>query len=452
MWAQRGSINSNVVAADVKLAISGSKIDIARDPNADISELGFVQAKNWERNQVDDLKLKFSTFDDALQLTIRESGSSYSADPNYLFERARKNHGNNVSGPERLSRSPGDGHADLQRLDWKVFDLDAMGITAFGFRKEVDPSYMSFTSAKAKDEFAAADQSGGAGGAKLRLGTVSLTSSYGNYERLSDSATMARQDHTIAWDTSDVRNRLQSAGLALFAPVVPTSLSVTRFDGQRSFRMDEQRPSERTSGYAATAAWNWSSGYGNVSYWDYRLDSERIGTAAYAFAGRGLDIGFGTWRAAWGLYGGASYYRSDDRSLLSRSVAGGYDAYASVTYKLDDLPDLSLTGNFGQYDYEGIVVPVSSSGVYWSATIGFDFSKWLRSADGAAANKTAGTSAAESSSGPAPTISRFNLKSPVGDKPSLKVFYRYAAESADETAGGKSSDNHLVGAVLRGRF
>jgi hypothetical protein len=453
LWSQHGMINSNVVAPEVKLDISGSQLDVARDANAQISELGFAQPKNRERNQVDDLKLRFSTLNDVLQFTIRESGSAYSADAAYLLELARKNHNPNSLGPQRFLQDPGNGHAGLQRVDVKLFDSTPMTVTAFGFRKEVDRSYMSFASAQAKDEFATPDQTGGTTGAKVRLGALSLTSSYGNYERTSgvDSTTTTRQDHTLAWDTSDLRNRLPDFGLGFVSPFVPTSLSVTRFDSQTPVATGEPGVSERTSGYAANAEWKWSSGYGNASYWDYRLDDARTGALAYGFAGRGFDAGFGTYGAALGVYGGVTHYRSDDVSPLWNSITGGSDAYATLTYKFDDLPDLSLNGTLGQYDCNALASATPFHGVYWSATVGLDFSKWLRSVDGAAKSKTPDSSAAaESSPAPGPTASRFSLKSPLGDKLSLKFFYRYAAESAEDPAGGHATDSHLFGAAFRG--
>jgi hypothetical protein len=449
LWSQRGTIQTNLAAPDANLEIFGTKTDVARVSNTDNSELRFVQPKNWERNQVDDLKLKFSTLNETLQFTVRESGSFYSADTRYLLELAQKNRNNNAPGPERFLQSPGTGHADLQRMDLKLYESDSLGVAAFAFRKDVDLSYMSIASAKAKDEFAAVDQTGTTGGGRVRLGAVSFTSSYGNYERPSgrDDLTRSRQDHTIGLDMSGVRASLQSAGLALLDALVPTSLSVTRFESQTPFKTPAEGLVERMTGYAGNAAWKWNSGYSNVGYWNYRLDGEASGTGSYSYAGRGLDAGVGSYSGALGIYGGLSYYQSDDLSPLSHSTAGGYEGYALLTYKLDNFPDLSVNGNLGRYDYAAFAMPASSGGVYWSTTIGFDFSKWLR-VDGAAANQT-GTVPTDSPGGSGSPTNRFTLKSPVGDKPMLKLFYRYAAESAEELAGGHTTDSHLFGAAFR---
>jgi hypothetical protein len=449
-WSQRGTIQTNVVAPDAKLEIFGTKLDVARAPNSELSELSFIQPKSRERNQVDDLKLKLSTSNEILQLTIRESESSYSADTNYLLDLARKNR--NDPGVQRFLQSPGTGHADLQRLDFKLYDTDSFGVTAFAFRKDVDLSYMSFTAAKAKDEFAAVDQTGATGGAKVRLGAISLTSSYGNYERASASndVTRARQDHTVALDTAYLASNLRAMAPAFLDALIPSSISVTRFDSQTPSKTPTEGLVERTTGYAGNAAWKWDSGYANVSYWNYRLDGEASGASSYAFAGRGVDAGFGVYRDALGVYSGISYYQADDLSPLSHSATGGFDAYALLTYKLNDFPDLSFSGNLGRYDYASFAFPGTSSGAhYWSATVGFDFSKWLRP-DSAAAQTVA--TSAEGQGSPGAGTSRFNLKSPVGDKPSVKLFYRYATEPADETTGGQATDSHLFAAALRGRF
>jgi hypothetical protein len=119
-----------------------------------------------------------------------------------------------------------------------------------------------------------------------------------------------------------------------------------------------------------------------------------------------------------------------------------------LTYKLDALPDLSLNGSVSHYEHKSMAS--FFAGTYWTATVGVDFSKWLRPPDTA---KGASTPAvAESAPTSGPNASRFSVKSPIGDKPSLKVFYRYTHESAAETAGAHSSDSHLFGAALSGRL
>jgi hypothetical protein len=448
LWSQQGTINSNVAVSDVKLDISGTQRDVARGVNAQVSELSFLQPKNWERNQVDDLKLKLSTFNDILQFTIRESGSAYFADVSYLLDLARKNRDKNSPGPQRFLQVPGEGHAGLQRVDVKLFDSTSLTVTAFGFRKEVDRSYMSFASVKAKDEFATPDQTGETTGVKIRLGVISLTSSYGNYERTSDAARIARQDHTLTWDTSNLRHQLPSIGLEVISPFVPTSLSITRFESQTPVATGQQRGFERTSGYATNATWKWDAGYGNASYWDYRLEGAGTDVRGYGFAGRGFDAGVGMYGTALEVYSGISHYRSDELSPLWYSITSGFDAYGVVTYKLAALPDLSLNGSVGQYDYKAMVSTAFSSGSYWSATVSLNFSKWLQPFDGS----KAAASAAENAGAYATPASRFNLKSPLSDKPSLKLFYRYATESGQEMAGGHWSDSHLIAAALSRRL
>jgi hypothetical protein len=448
LWSQHGTINSKVASSDVKLDISGTQRDVARGANAPVSELSFLQPKNRERNLVDDLNLKLSTLNDVLQFTIRESSSIYSADVSYLLDLARKNRDKNSPGPQRFLQLPGEGHAGLQRIDIKLFDSTPMTVTAFGFRKEVDRSYLSFASTKAKDEFATPDQTGETTGLKVRLGAISLTSSYGNYERTSDFARTARQDHTLAWDTSDLRNHLPGIGLEAISPFVPTSLSITRFESQRPVGTSQSRGFERTSGYAANATWKWDSGYGNASYWDYRLDGAPITVPAYGFAGRGFDAGVGAYGKGLEVYGGVSHHRSDDVSSFWNSITSGFDAYAILTYKPSDFPDLSVNGGVGQYDYNAMASTVFSRGSYWSATFSMDFSKWLPRFDGF----TPTTNPGENPVASTPPSNRFNLKSPLSDKASLKLFYRYANESGQEIAGGHWSDSHLIAATLSRRL
>jgi hypothetical protein len=192
------------------------------------------------------------------------------------------------------------------------------------------------------------------------------------------------------------------------------------------------------------ASWSWQSGYGNLNYWKYEVDSRRTGNASYDSSGRGLDASIGTYTRSVGLDGGLSYRRSDDLVPSSLSVEDNYDAYLTATYKPDRLPDISVSGAIGQYGYKSLVYSTAVQDSYWSATLGLDFSKFLWQSPGA----------------PPTTVKRnegdrFNsmraIKSPYANAPMLKLLYRYLNE-ANQALGAKSDSSQLFGLMFATRL
>jgi hypothetical protein len=182
------------------------------------------------------------------------------------------------------------------------------------------------------------------------------------------------------------------------------------------------------TGMSTGAYWTWDYGSANVSYWSYALDSRRVGAASYDSAGRGLDASIGFYRGPITIYAGFSSRRMDDLAPLSLAADRGYDGYLSLTYKPAHLPDVIIDGGVGRYAYNSQVYSLVSNMSYWSATLAFEFAKFVWDTPVAAQKG-------------APQLS----KPPA----SLRLFYRYYNEADQGIAGATPGDSHLLGMMFR---
>jgi len=418
-----------------------------REANSNSPDFPFP-GRNWEANWVQDLRMNFGMLDDRLQLTMKQSHSFYAADRNYLLQLASKNRNSSNPGRERfLAANSSEGDADLQRIDAKLYRSDFLEFTTFASHRDVDAYYESFASTKAKDEFSVSNRSSQEGGAKLRLGSLSLTSAYANAEYVvgAGTPTQVRQEQMIAFDFTDFRRRTGDSLPAAVWSVAPSSVFVSAFTKSNQFKTAAEGPPDQTTGISAGAAWAWDGGdYANVGYWGYGVDSRRAGAASYDSAGRGLDVTFGTFWRSLGFDGGLSYRRFDDLAPYSRSIESSYDAYLSASYKLYRLPDLSLTGALGRYDYQSPVGDSAMQDAYWSATVALDFSKYLVASSGS------GGIARQPDSERAG--SNRNIKGPYAGTPTLKLLYRYLNDANQGFVDVKAGSSHLFGLLFAGRL
>jgi hypothetical protein len=411
-----------------KLGAKFNAIDEAQPKSGALQGLSLPR-KNWEQNNVEDLRLNFSTFGDWLQLSVREAQSQYSADQNYLRMLASRNNNKNSPGKERFLGLNGvEGTAALQRLDAKLFSSDLIGVSTFAFRSAVDPNYESLASTKAKDEFATSNRVSDAGGAKIRLASVSITTSYTNSNRMVGIATPteSRQDQTIALDLVDLRNRIGDPLPVMFWAVAPSGIYAGTFVKETSYKTIAEGPPDRTTGITAGAYWTWDYGNANLSYWNYALDSRRVGVASYDSAGRGLDASVGFYKGPVAFYAGLSYRHMDDLSPVSLAFDRTYDVYLSLTYRPAYLPDVIVDGGLGRYAYDSRIYGIASNTNYWTATLALEFAKFLWNAP----------------------VSKATPKSPA-KSPSLKLFYRYYNEADYGIVGATPGDSHLFGLMFR---
>jgi hypothetical protein len=327
----------------------------------------------------------------------------------------------------------------LQRIDVKIIDSSFVGVSAFTFHNDVDPYYESLASLKSKDEFAISNRSSEAGGVKVRLGALSLTTTYTNSIMLSapapatmsgaGSPTETQQDQMLAIDLTDVRKRSGDAPPSVIWALAPSSIYVKLYGKQTSYATAAEGPPDRTTGVTSGAYWGWNGGNASVSYWRYYLDSQRTGDASYDSAGRGIDANFGAYAGAIGFYAGLSYRRSDDLAPISKAVDQSYDAYASAIYKPEHFPDILVEGSFGNSGYNSLVYGVTSDSAYRSGTLGLDFSKYLWT--GAVPN------------------AKVAVKGAAGGVPNLRLFYRYQVETDHGIVGATPGDSHFVGMTFR---
>jgi hypothetical protein len=394
---------------------------------------GFAASdKHHQQNYVEDLNLTFATPDDWVRFSVRQSQSTYAADADYLRMLASQNKNRNSPGRERFLFHEGtEGTAGLQRIDVNVLKSDWLGASVFASHRDVDAYYESLASQKSKDEFAASNRSGNTGGGKVNFGPVSLTASYtvlGGSTSIA-SPTETRQDRVVAIDLTDLRKRLGESAPSLLWAVAPSTIYAGNFSKQTSYDNLGGGLPDLTNGISAGASWTWNNGTASVGYWNYFLNSQRFGEASYDSSGRGLDANIGVYGSALGYYGGISYRRSDELAPLSRAFNSSYDTYSSITYKSKTaFPDLIWGGAWGRYQYASPLYNISDDASYWSAAVGFDFTKFLSGSAAATANFAQGAG--------------------IGAL-SLKAFYRYTSESDRGSLSQSHSDDHFFGLTFR---
>jgi len=218
---------------------------------------------------------------------------------------------------------------------------------------------------------------------KVSFGPLSVTTSYMNSNTLIGTAPAVetRQDQTL---TFDVANFGQDNGKAL-PPLLwilsPSAVYVNSFVKESSRQMLADGLPDRNTGISSGASWTWNGGNVGLSYWNYNLDAHYPG-GAYNSAGHGFDATLGIYADKFGFYAKLSYHRAGDLSYqaqdlapFSRAVDQGYDTYVSMSYKPQHLPDVVVDSGIGRYDYNSF--GAVSDGMYWTATVGLDFSKFI---------------------------------------------------------------------------
>jgi hypothetical protein len=246
---------------------------------------------------------------------------------------------------------------------------------------------------------------------KLHFGLLSVTTSYTNSKTLfgAGAPTETQQDQTIALDLTGLRNLW---GLS------PSAVYVNSFVKETPYQTISYEGTDRTTGISAGASWGWNGGNANVSYWNYSLDSRPTGQP-YNSAARGFDASIGADVNLIGFYAGFSYNDTEELTSFSNAVARGQDAYVSVSYKPQYLPDIVAGGSIGRYQYNNFVYGIADDATYWSATLGFDFSKFLWSPLG---TKT---------------------------KPTAKLFYKYYSPTDHSAVAATPASSQFLGVMFR---
>jgi len=260
---------------------------------------------------------------------------------------------------------------------------------------------------------------------KLHFGLLSVTTSYTNSKTLFGAGppTEMRQDQTIALDLTGLGNQAGGMLPSVSWGLLPSAVYVNSFVKETPYQTFSSEGTDRTTGISAGASWSWNGGNADVGYWNYSLDSRPIGPA-YNSTGRGLDASIGADMNAIGFSAGFSYYGSEELASFANAVARGQDVYVLMSYKPQYLPDIVVGGGIGRYEYNDFVYGIADDARYWSATLGFDFSKFLWS--------------------PFETKPKLSTKSPTA-----KLFYKYS-QTDHGTVAATPSSSQTLGVLFRG--
>jgi len=226
---------------------------------------------------------------------------------------------------------------------------------------------------------------------KVSFGPLSVTTSYMNSNTLIGiaPAVQTRQDQTLTLDVANFGKDNGKGLPPLFWILSPSAVYVNSFVKEASPRiLADGLPGmladglpDRNTGISSGASWTWNGGNVGLSYWNYNLVAHYPG-GSYNSAGHGFDATLGSYADKFGFYAKLSYHQAGDLSYqaqdfapFSRAVDRGYDTYVSMSYKPQHLPDIVVDGGIGRYDYNSF--GAVSDGMYWIATVGFDFSKFI---------------------------------------------------------------------------
>jgi hypothetical protein len=259
---------------------------------------------------------------------------------------------------------------------------------------------------------------------KVQFGLLSFTTSYTDSKTLFGAGppTETRQDQTIALDLTGLRNQAGETISSAVWSLSPSAVYVNSFVKETPYQAMSEG-ADRTIGTSAGASWSWNGGNADVSYWNSSLDSRPMGQA-YNFTGRGFDVSIGAYVNAIGFYAGFSYNDTEELASFSNAVSRGQDAYVLVSYKPQYLPDIGVGGGIGRYEYNNFVYGIADDATYWSATLEFDFSKFLWS--------------------PLETNTKLATKSPTA-----KLFYKYYSQTDHNTAAATQASTQFLGAMFR---
>lgn len=446
--ADRFRANANFVEPAFKLNIDGSLIDVARDPYFELPELYFLRRENWERYQLGDLKATLSTIDDRLKITLREAHSLYMADAEIL---RRKDIDPRTKRGRFFGAFGAQGHGHHQRIDFTPIKSSLIEAGGFAYHTDLDKDFIRYRSAGAKkDVFDGFDRTTLKSGGKLRFASVTFTTARSESERISGARNpkIVSEETGVSVDLTDLGTRLGGLATSAIWRLLPATVYAERSNVHTVFKKVRDEPPDHTEVVSLGASWTWTNGYANFDFYEYYLDSRRVGDANYDSAGRGLGLYGGLWGDTWTLDGGFFFLRADDRAPHLRAKYSEYDVYLSGTYKPNFLPDISVDGSIGTYDYNGTAFNTFSSGTYWSGTVVLDFSKFFwRPPPLRVATRIAGQERE--------TRTSFAMKGPYSNLPSLKVFYRIKGDTNEGDIGPltpRHRNDHVVAAVFRTLF
>jgi hypothetical protein len=255
---------------------------------------------------------------------------------------------------------------------------------------------------------------------KLRFGSLSVITSFTNTKISFKSSSEAQQDQTIAFDLTDFREKTTNSLPSAISALSPSSVYVSTFVKDTQYQSVAEITPPRTQGIGAGASWWWNGGNASVGYFNYSNSS--IDGQLYKSTGSGATANVSAFAGPIGFYAEVKYCYSEDFTTFSSFVKRGYDAYVSGSYNQGYLPDILLEGGFGRHEYNSVGWTSDTS--YWSATLGFDVSKYI-------------WRPIEAKSKLSPRL------------PTAKLFYRYGSYTDQSVAGAAPIGSQFVGLMFR---
>jgi hypothetical protein len=357
---------------------------------------------DWEANRVNDAQLTVTLLDDRLRLTSRRASSSYGPSVPYI---ERPTVGLEPNGNVFSSRSTAEGDAFLHRLDADIRRSEDLSISIFGLYSKMDSDYQ-YRSPLSGEPFGQRNSSSRKIGTTLSWSPVDLSLAHERSRKL-DGPDEAQYEANIGVGLANLWPRLggNDEGLWAFAPS-STWASVAL--GEVGSGTGDQ-----TRSVSFGLSWEKPNIHASLDVWDYRYES---GSGTYDWAGIGGYAGAGVSGERWSIDAGFGMYRADNKERTSRSSDLGFDSNLSLSYRAENLPDLSAGFFSGHYRTDYIAYGGGSNTVLSQFGLTLDFGKYLHSSSRKAQDQK------------------------------LKLMYRYEDFSTDDRFSGQDSNGgHSIG-------
>jgi hypothetical protein len=318
--------------------------------------------------------------------------------------------------------------ARSQKVDWTLVDSNNFGLIAFGYHSEVGRRFEPLGQTKTEFEKAGTNtmKAGGqvhigAFGFGLAQSSATDTEAAGTYFRSTES------NPTLAQEASASVNLADLAAGNPASKVLP-ALWMSASTSQQS----NSRQGSETNTTSFGGSWTWEMGHASLGYWNY--SSGKNSALGAASSGHGFDANVGAYRSSFGIDAGLSYGHSEDTAPSWQSAEVLYNSYATLSYKPDKLPGVSLTAAAGNYDHNAITYGTSSD-------------SYVMTSDGEYLSLTAGVDLSSLFWGPAGPATLNE------QRPFVKMLYRYSDGLVLDGSGNATKGvDSLVAMSIQGRF
>jgi hypothetical protein len=386
---------------------STPEFKVRRQKDWEISSAGF--------DRVEDSKMTYAMPDSGARLTVRKAASGFGT--NF----ATRSIGLNeylTSGP--LGLSPTDGIAQSQQIDGTLIDLEGFRVTAFAYQNEVGRSFDAF--GRTKKEFGTPGTRKMKAGANMQVGAFGFGLAQSSTENTYGSAAGALASEASA--SVDVPQLLRATGVS--GQLAPKLIPSVWMNASTSSPASGQDDETVTMGFGGT--WSWDMGYASLGYWNSSLgNNEGLGAT---WSGQGFDANVGAYYGAFALDVGLSYGQSEDALSSWQSVGDVYNYSATVSYKGEKLPAISLTAAMGNFDQNSI-------------SFGSTFSEsYAWSSDSDYLSLSAGLD----------LTSLFWIPEGKEEQPSVKMLFRHSESVFSDSYSNTQDADDLVAVTIRRKF